>query len=659
MERLRLERGCFRTGGSTPVYLIGANYWPSRTGPFMYRETWRPKDVAADLDDMASLGVNAVRLFCFWPDFMKMANAVEDPPLSRLAETVDLAAARALYVLPTFFVGHMSGENFDPPWRSGADMYADEKMLAAQELMIEIVVGRLRDRDNVAAWVLTNEWPLYAGDTHERTGSAWAARMCKAVRKADPRRPVSLGDGAWDVVWGHRNGLKSAQVSGVVDFFGPHFYPKETDGFRHSLVAPFSVRMLQPFGKPVLLEEFGCSSDQVSDDNAAAYYRTTLWSAYGAGGCGALAWNSHDFDLPWRAPYSHHPYELHFGLLRNDGSPKPQAAEFARFARFATRHDDDEWEPVSPSAAIARTPYFLRDYPFDWGWSKTELRDLYLAAYALGVRAGVDLGFVDLDRAPDEHADRERRPAALETDARVLFVPCLQQVTTQAAAQLEGFVEGGGTVYVSHGCEPWSGAIHRLLGVRPRIRYGLVESPAVSASLTFAAPAGGISANETVHVAVKGHARRVAHLDVEPTAARVLATDGGGRPALTARKIGSGNAVFCAYPIEYYATHETSAADESWRIYRAVADLAGATVPTAGAGVPSIDHPSVQTFAWHSRRRAGFYRVVAVNHAWEPVSAHLLPAAAAGADLEDGSTLAAGGVVHFGPKAVRVVQLQA
>ena len=82
-----------------------------------------------------------------------------------------------------------------------------------------------------------------------------------------------------------------------MDFVGPHFYPKETDSLRHAAFAGFAMKMLKPLDRPVLLEEFGCSSDQADDDFAAGYYRTTLWSAFGAGNCGTLIWNSHDFTL--------------------------------------------------------------------------------------------------------------------------------------------------------------------------------------------------------------------------------------------------------------------------------------------------------------------------------------------------------------------------
>jgi len=631
MEHLRLEGGCFRTAAGKPVYLIGANFWPSRTGPFMYREPWDSAAVGKDLDELAALGANCVRIFCFWPDFMPAENAVAAQALERLEQTVALCAARGMWSVPTLFVGHMSGENWHPPWARGRDYYCDERLLAAQELFIRAVGARYKEDPRLAAWLLTNEWPLFAGRVADARGIGWARRMSAALRAVDPSHPLSLGDGAWDIVWGQSTGLPARELSSVIDFFGPHFYPKESDSLRHSLVASFAMRMAEPLGKPVLLEEFGCSSDQADDGSAADYYRTTLWSAFGAGNCGALAWNSHDFDaLATRRPYSHHPYEMHFGLLRRGGVRKPQADEFARFAAFAARHDPNEWQAEKPAVAIGRTSYFLESFPFDWGWTKREQRDLHLQTYALCVRAGFAARFVDLGEP---------------IDAELLIVPCLQALTTKDAANLEAFAHGGGVVYASYGGEPWHPALERFIGAKPRIRYGLVEpAPPRTIALRGTEQTGGLRHDERIPIRVRGEERRTSMLLCEPVEAGVLAVDEQDRPALFKRTTGSGAVVFCAYPLEYYLLHglDPNAGDETWRVYRA----AGASL----AGAPFVERRGlVQHFAWQSRADGGRRRYLLVNHAWEPSDVAFAPGAAFsdaenGSELRDGCRLPAKGV---------------
>ena len=49
----------------------------------------------------------------------------------------------------------------------------------------------------MAAWLISNEMPIYGGSAETEVVSAWTALVVQAVRAAGPAQPVSLGDGAW------------------------------------------------------------------------------------------------------------------------------------------------------------------------------------------------------------------------------------------------------------------------------------------------------------------------------------------------------------------------------------------------------------------------------------------------------------------------------
>jgi Cellulase (glycosyl hydrolase family 5) len=637
VQRLKLRDGYFRKPSGAPVYLLGANFWPKRSGPWMYRDPWNPQAVGADLAEVATLGANVVRIFCFTPDFMPAADVVSADALDRLAQTIDLAARAGMWSIPTFLVGHMSGENWDTPWCGGRDWYTDPMLLDASELLIGTVASHFAGDPRIAAWLLSNEWPLFAGRTSNEAGLRWARRLCGTLRAADPGCNVSLGDGSWDVINGQHSGLPSGDLTAVVDFFGPHFYPKETDALRHSAFPSFAMRMLQPLHHPVLLEEFGCSSDQADDAYAAAYYRTVLWSSFGAGNCGALFWNSHDFTLADRPPYSHHPYELHFGVIRSDGSRKPQADEVARFAAFLAKHDCDEWQRETPALAIGRTSYYLQAFPFDWGWSKPELRDLYLQTFTSCLSAGLDAGFADLS-------------SPIPRSTKLLVVPCLQQITTQDTTALESFVREGGVLYMSYGGEPWFPDLGDFIGARPLIRYGLVESTIDPLCLTFACDFGDLTRGSELHFTVSGELRRRAPLVCEPRDATVLATDQNGRPALLERELGAGRIVFSTHPLEYYALNglDANCTDETPLLYRALARAA--ELPRALA-----DGVFVQSFAWRAVSAATRRRILFVNHAWQSTEI-VVHTAGETIDVESGERDASPSI-RLGPKEVRVVDV--
>ena len=206
--------------------------------------------------------------------------------------------------VPTFIVGHMSGENWDPAWRSGRDLYADVYMVGRQAWFAAEMVRRFAGHPAIAGWLVSNEMPLYGGaSANHQTVEAWARIIRDAVRAAGGHQPFSLGDGAWGIeVRGHDNGFRLADIAPLVDFLGPHVYPVGDDPVRQKFAAALDCELAGTFGKPVILEEFGVSSDFASADNAARYYRHVLWSTLLAGATGWIGWNNTDFALTSQDP---------------------------------------------------------------------------------------------------------------------------------------------------------------------------------------------------------------------------------------------------------------------------------------------------------------------------------------------------------------------
>ena len=174
--------------------------------------------------------------------------------------------------IPTFIVGHMSGENWDPAWRGGIerDLYADVWLVSRQAWFIERITAALADHPAIAGWLISNEMPIYGRRRGQDTAptrdvTSWATLMVQAVRAGGGTQPVSLGDGAWGIeVTGEDNGFSVRETGALVDFVGPHIYQMETDRIRQHLAAAFHCEMAAVAGKPVMLEEFGLSTDFVS-----------------------------------------------------------------------------------------------------------------------------------------------------------------------------------------------------------------------------------------------------------------------------------------------------------------------------------------------------------------------------------------------------------
>jgi endo-1,4-beta-mannosidase len=108
----------------TPVSWLGANFWSRAGGPLM----WSRYDASVVRDELTVLrdhGLTMTRSFFYWPDFMPTPTTVDEALCERFADFLQAHRETGMTTIPTFIVGHMSGENWDPAWRAGRNLYSD------------------------------------------------------------------------------------------------------------------------------------------------------------------------------------------------------------------------------------------------------------------------------------------------------------------------------------------------------------------------------------------------------------------------------------------------------------------------------------------------------------------------------------------------------
>jgi endo-1,4-beta-mannosidase len=554
---------------------LGANFWSRVGGPLM----WRSYDagvVRDELDVLRDHGLNLTRSFFYWPDFMPEPDRIDETLAGHFADFLEAHAERGLTTVPTFIVGHMSGENWDPAWREGRDLYADVWMVDRQAWFAEEMTRRFTGHPAIAGWLITNEMPIYGGTAPTEHVTSWARLMVQAVHAGGAKEPVSIGDGAWGVeVTGRDNGFSVRGLAAFTDFVGPHVYRMEDDLARQHYGAAFICELAGTFGRPVVLEEFGCSSDFAADDHAAHYYRQVLHNSLLAGATGWIAWNNTDFDLVDQPPYSHHPFELHFGLTTADGTPKPVLEEMRDFARTIDRIDLANCERAETDAALVVPAVLESMFPFTVTGDRTYAFDTLRQAYVSA-------------RAADLPLRLTRETDGIAEGARLYVVPSTKQLTGPGWHRLEELARGGATVYVSycagpHGVQrgPWYSHMNELFGVEHRLTYGMVdpiEDDVVE--FAFTRDLGTLAEGTRLTFRAGGTPHSRAYLPVRPTSAEVVAVDGHGRPALLRRRCGDGWVVLCTYPLEHMAAVTPRVNPEpTHRLYDALASFAGVRRP--------------------------------------------------------------------------------
>ncbi len=557
---------------SAPLW-IGVNFWSRSGGPLM----WHNYDAAvirAELSQLAQSGCNVTRSFLYWPHFVPKERTFDQDVLDRFRDFLDAHSETNLSTIPTFIVGHMSGENWDPTWRNGRDLYRDTTMVAEQGWIAHEIAKRFKDHPAVCGWLVSNEMPLYGGkDASPKEIYAWAQAMVYAVRAAGATQPVSLGDGAWGLeMTGVENGFSVRSLRELVDFIGPHAYPMQDDEMRQFLYAAYMCSMAAGFGLPVIMEEFGVTSDFASDANAAVYYRHLLYSTLLAGSKGWIAWNNCDYDnLAGQDPYRHHPFELHFGLIDSEGNPKLQMEELSSFSEFIKGFRGG-LTPGKSQAAIVVPEHFETILPFTEQSFRSDMSKNMLQAYVSA-------------RSADLNIEMTREKDGFPGNHRLYIMPSAKMLTTTGVKLLTDKLNAGAFLYLSYfgGSTnnqrgPWIPWLNELFGVRHKMRYGLAEPIQEDVvKFLFTEKLGDIQPGQTLTFAAAGNANSLSYLPVEAgRTTKVIAVDHNGMPAVTSYPQGTGVSFLCTYPIEHFAANTANAnPNDISRIYRAIAEEAG------------------------------------------------------------------------------------
>ncbi|MCA9669650.1 MAG: beta-galactosidase trimerization domain-containing protein [Myxococcales bacterium] len=580
-------------------FLLGVNYWSRAGGPRMWqRERFDADAVRAELEQMRRVGLNCCRSFAFLPSLMPEPGRVDDACAARMARFYELCGEVGVATIPTFLVGHMSGENYDFVGQNGRSPYTDGELRDWQDEIVRAVVGAAGGHDAVIAYLATNEMPLWGLPSTPEIIGPWAARLCTTLRDSGGAQPFGVGDGVMNLKGG-QNGFDVETLRETVDFFGPHTYYADADVLRQAYNAEYCLRSLTYSGKPVIFEEFGGSSSQVSEQNRVLYYREVLAACLGSGACGALGWCFSDFDLEDEPPYNHHAFELGFGITRADGADKPVCGELSAFSQLlAQQIDFAALETPRARAAIVVPSYFNTTYPFS-AEDRVRMRRVLLQSYALAASAGIETELVPESQPFDDYA--------------LLLCPSTQKLRSPTWRRLLEAAERGATVYWSYyGGDynfhqgAWCHLLEELCGCRHELRYGLPDLPAEQ--LTVRGAGLYLSINTTYS---NEFAR--AFLPVRALDATVLATDHLGHAALLRAERGRGQVLLSTFPFEHYlATQRGSEQSSVHGLYALLAERAGLEHPIG------CDQPAVQ------RRllRAGDHTLLSLfNHSWRPLAA--------------------------------------
>jgi len=553
-------------------FLLGVNYWPRKLNIRMWRD-WDEGSIREDVSKMKSLGVRVVRAFIKCEDFADEQGAVRQEALERLKSFLDILWENGIQAFVTFIVGHMSGKNWRIPWAEFDRIYTPEAVMKTARF-VEHVVSALKDHPAVAGWILSNELSLVRRASSREEAITLLRSFVEAVKRIDGRHVASSGDIPDSYM------QETPNVADIVDYVGPHLYLYDDDEVRHGYAYGAMIELFSCGGaSPTILEEFGFSTHQFSEEEQAGFINEVLYTALAHETSGAFVWCFSDFPSEGDPPYEWRPLELGFGLIRKDGSPKPAAEVFKRFSKDVERLEslgiNTRFRRVV-NAAVVIPFYMFKDYEFIWYrgalgfWGMARLIS---SAYTLLTASGAPASAVyELDRG---------RLGSY----KLLAMPSTIVALTTTWRHMLSYTEGGGTLYASftrgygHLRAAHEAPTHmwaELFGIENTLRAGAYGRRYVGRIyLELVRDLGELRRGDSVAFELP---EPVYTYTARPLDAEVLAVDPNGDPVLFIARRGKGAAIASLVPLELSLAlaERFDWSSGVFKLYRAVAGLASA-----------------------------------------------------------------------------------
>jgi hypothetical protein len=320
---------------------FGANYTPSR-GWF---HSWYDLDldeVRRDLDSLAALGLDHVRVLPLWEVLQPNRTLIRPRAVADVVAVVDAAAAAGLDASVDVLQGHLSSYDFLPSWvlswhRRG--VFTDPHVVEAQERLVTALGSALAEHPAFLGLTLGNETNQFAKTIHPDpqplspgVAGAWLGRLLDAAGKAAPGRAHthSYDDDVWFVddsvvTPEHAVGLGDLVTvhSWVFTGVAAHYPPG------HPAYAWFARYLLELAAawagpgahRPTWLQEVGAPVPHLGPAHVERFAQDTLRHAAGHDRLwGVTWWCSHDVD---RSLADFPELEYTLGLLGADRTVKP------------------------------------------------------------------------------------------------------------------------------------------------------------------------------------------------------------------------------------------------------------------------------------------------------------------------------------------------
>lgn len=366
---------------------FGLNYTPRSHWWYCWLD-WNQQSILDDLNAIAALGMDHIRIQLLWSLFQPGIASVSDRLIANLHSLLEAADKAGLDVQVTVLNGWMSGLSFLPAWvaplarpENGDDhnIFTSRPIIEAEKLLFSRLAEAIGTHRRFLGFDLGNELGVLQGINNPCTpqqADAWATEMMAHCDKIAPGRfhVNGVDHSHWFNDFGFtRKGLGMTGAATVVHSYV--YFDGVLERFKYSdaaalHLAEYEVELAAAYsGDParrVWVEETGVGNKEMPEEFKPQFMEQSVRAIASTGKAwGVTWWCSHDID-PGIRDFSDYEYGL--GLLDLKNKPKPMGRQFAALAAEFRRTPPVALERplalVIPEGGLSTKPW-----PADWSWA--------------------------------------------------------------------------------------------------------------------------------------------------------------------------------------------------------------------------------------------------------------------------------------------------
>lgn len=372
---------------------FGANYVPRKNWWYCWLD-WDQQAIVDDLNAIAGLGMDHIRIQCLWPYFQPGIANVSERALANLHLLLDAASGAGLDVEVTVLNGWMSGLSFMPPWVAPlkkpsnlgvGNIFTDRQVIEAEKLLFRRIAETVGRHPRFMGFDIGNEMGVLqqAGNNpvSSKDADLWATDMLSFCDEVAPGKCNILGadHSHWYNDFGFtRRVLANTGYASIVHSY--IYFDGVLDRYKYNdaasaHLAAYAVELAYAYqddlSRPVWVEEIGVSDKECPPSYQPTYMDQAVRNIAATGKAwGITWWGSHDID---RANKSFDTYEYGLGLIDQQNQSKPLGKKFAELAA-ELRSTPQPLAVRSTALVIPEFGLSKQSWPPDWRFAAPYMR---------------------------------------------------------------------------------------------------------------------------------------------------------------------------------------------------------------------------------------------------------------------------------------------